>query len=209
MRGFYNEDGFRFVRTEGPDRPLVTNQHEPGVLPLLEGTGRTFLDVGAHHGKYAVRLSKRFRRVLAIEPDPVALPILRWNLELNGIQNVEIHVLAAWNRYEELLITPAYGQTRVRPDGTVKVPGMPLDDLATEVDLVKIDVEGAEANVLWGMRRILEEDRPRLVIEMHDRMFGPQIAFDVQEALEGAEYEWREAYDYSVDSHYWVAIPRG
>ena len=38
----------------------------------------------------------------------------------------------------------------------------------TTVDLVKIDVEGAEGQVLTGMRRLLRDDRPALVIEFHE-----------------------------------------
>jgi hypothetical protein len=36
------------------------------------------------------------------------------------------------------------------------------------VDLVKIDVEGAELQVLWGMKEIMQKFRPRLIIEIRE-----------------------------------------
>jgi Methyltransferase FkbM domain len=60
---------------------------------------------------------------------------------------------------------------QLHPDGELTVPVVTLDDLAAthqvRADVVKLDVEGGEAEVLRGARRILTEDRPVVFLATH------------------------------------------
>src|SRR6266852_5711925 len=57
---------------------------------LCSLSGDVFLDVGANVGQYAVPLAKRFRTVVAVEPNPVAVEILQRNLARNRLTNVRV-----------------------------------------------------------------------------------------------------------------------
>jgi len=123
----------------------------------LHRTGSTAFDVGAHDGYYALVFAKLGRnRVLAIEPDADARGdlerVLAANSELASLIDVVSEFVGA---------TAAHGTTT-------------LDELAHRTggfvpDLVKIDAEGAEADVLRGASRLLRERRPHVIIETHSR----------------------------------------
>jgi FkbM family methyltransferase len=120
--------------------------------------------------------------VVAVEPDHVNLGRLRDNLALNSIGNVQIVEAAAGERDElvELHIAddPAYNSVgRIEGGhvtvGTTSVQSVPLDRIWQElgrppVSFVKIDVEGAEASVLRGARKMMTSTRPPLLIEARD-----------------------------------------
>jgi FkbM family methyltransferase len=148
----------------------------------LEITQGTCIDVGASFGWYSVGWAKRLGthgKVLALEPDPRHYVSLVRNLKLNGLTNV-IPVACAAGDYEGTLdlFTPAFGLTifdasAVRQEGMtapIKVPMRTIDSLCSEFELVdirlvKIDVEGFEPQVLHGMARLLERDRPTVIFE--------------------------------------------
>ena len=63
------------------------------VLARLPGRTRCCVDVGANIGNHCLFFSQRFSRVLAFEPNPLAVDLLRWNLRANGIDNVTVHAV--------------------------------------------------------------------------------------------------------------------
>ena len=139
----------------------------------------TVIDVGAHQGRYAIQFSRRVGEkglVLAVEPEDRNLTLLNRNLELNEIHNVLAICGACWSCREPLQFS--HGNTldlsRVTQSASKNgdLIGLPLDDLVAEValrrvDLVKIDVEGAELEVLEGAQRVLREFQPSLFVECH------------------------------------------
>ena len=139
----------------------------------------TVIDVGAHQGRYAIQFSRRVGEkglVLAVEPEERNLTLLNRNLELNEIHNVQVICGACWSRREPLQFS--HGNTldlsRVTQSAAKNgdLIGLPLDDLVAEValrrvDLVKIDVEGAELEVLEGAQRVLRDFQPSLFVECH------------------------------------------
>jgi FkbM family methyltransferase len=121
--------------------------------------------------------------VLAIEPVPLSCELLRRALAINGLpQSVEVKCQAAGARREhcKFFVRSVLGHSSlIRGDALseastveIEVEVSPLDDLVAQherVDLVKIDVEGAELAVLEGMTRVIA-DNPALAIIAE---FGP------------------------------------
>ena len=163
------------------------------VVTALLGAPSTFVDVGANWGYFtlmAARLIGPAGRVLAIEPDPRLADLLERNLALNGMTRVEV-VAGAAGADRAMRCLEGYaegadnrGVSRIRQDGTVAL-GMrypvrttPIDALLDErgmsvVDLIKIDVEGFEADVLEGMAGGLTAQRyRRIVIELHPALLA-------------------------------------
>lgn len=178
---------------------------EPGLaarmLPRL-ATGDTFVDVGANIGLYSVAAAQAVGptgHVVSVEPTPRTAAVLRQNVQLNGLlesHDITVHecaVGAVTGSASLALHANDSGHNSLFADsqttGTVVVDVVPLDDLVpvgARVDVVKIDVEGAELTVLEGMRRIVAEN-PSIIVfaelaDEHLRRAGTSAAELLAEA---------------------------
>ena len=149
--------------------------YEPGMCSIVERLdGGVFVDVGASIGFITARAARRVDRVFAIEPHPVRFEFLRRNVELNALSNVTcIDCALGTERGEVDLydVEPSLGphpldvSTRPGTGRRYTVPVERLDDLLDDdADFVKIDVEGAEVEVLKGAPRTIAS-RPRMIVE--------------------------------------------
>ena len=138
------------------------------------------VDVGATIGYntvHAARCAGARGRVVALEPTPDNLEVLRRNVAASGLANIVVEPVAAgkaaaerelYVRGEKSAVNsffPASCYAHVTE--VLRVPVVPLDALVDAADVVKIDVEGAELDVLEGMPRLLATKRPALVAEWH------------------------------------------
>jgi FkbM family methyltransferase len=146
-----------------------------------------FIDIGAHYGLYAILASQCVGRrgyVLAFEPARPIFRRLRWHLRLNGARQVKVHACAVGARKSTMtLYMPARGvdtisslRAPVIGDGITRridVEVVALDDLESlrrlpSIDMIKLDVEGAEAEVLEGATRVLKQHQPFWLFEALD-----------------------------------------
>lgn len=122
------------------------------------------IDVGAHHGVYAVLLGKLVQgkkgRVIAVEPNPSAFKILQENVRLNKLEDtVTCERVAIMKRAGTLRITDNDDQSRIADSASssgFKVEAMPLSTLLKKYSVARanvmiIDVEGAELSVLQSI----------------------------------------------------------
>jgi len=174
-----------------------TSDYEIGVrAALLPLSGREFWDVGANTGYYSLMFAKNFDRVRAFEPNPDAIEILRRKITKKHIKNVEIVPVAL---SDSIGNSRLYLHTEVRektigssnsliPSSNATIAGsdernnfsaLPFVEVQTDtvdhllgrerIDLMKIDVEGAEFMVLNGAMMALDERRiANLMIELHN-----------------------------------------
>jgi FkbM family methyltransferase len=151
--------------------------------------GGTFLDVGAHIGYFsllAAHCAGPEGHVYAVEPNPAAFASLEEHLASNQIKSVAAHriALAESDGTLTLYVPPAganldYNVTTMpRPDWTsVDVPCRRLDDCldawhVERIDVMKMDVEGAEPRVLAGAAEHLRRGLVRhLIVEVN----GPRL----------------------------------
>ncbi len=139
-----------------------------------------FVDVGAYMGFYTVYACRRDRRVLAIEPNPVALAYLKANVALNNCHNTIVAPKVAGDRRGVVrLRIPRPARRGLIPTTAsivwsfeealeVDVEADTLDNIVDEagldtVDIVKIDAEGAERLVVKGAEKTLRKARAILV----------------------------------------------
>ena len=128
-----------------------------------------FLDIGANIGLFTILAARREARVESFEPDPFNRRRLRRNIQLNGFNEklVVVHPVALGNATGQITLnrplTDNYGMASIissyAPDG-IQVPLQRLDDILTVTSqryLVKMDVEGAELQVLEGAKVSLEK----------------------------------------------------
>jgi FkbM family methyltransferase len=147
------------------------------------------LDCGGHIGLSTLRFKQIAPdcRVTVFEPDERVLPLLRGNVENNGLRDVEIVAagLAAQRGKAGFVEDGADGGAVVRngytPPGVKSVPTVPLSDYLDEpVDFLKMNIEGLELEVLREAAGKLHRVR-QLVIEYHG---FPQLGQGLHELLE-------------------------
>jgi FkbM family methyltransferase len=159
----------------------LLDMYEPGTTHVVKNLlrpGMIAIDVGANIGYYSrvfARLVGKRGRVLAFEPDPETFAILERNarkftqVECHNAAVVESPRRAVLYRAENPGTSSLWAtSTRGGPIGTVTVEAVALDSLLQGVqpNLVKIDVEGAELEVLQGARDLISRSRElHLIIE--------------------------------------------
>lgn len=197
--------------------------HEPrvcGVLEALLEPGDVFFDVGANVGFFTVLGARHCApggTVHAFELDPRLTGEIVRSVCLNrGLAHVRTICCACADGNGDLV---AYAPTqRGNPSTNRSVPLASQREHGAEAtgtavtltldhycdrsgvlpDLVKMDIEGGEVEALRGMRRILSEARPRLVLELHPeavRERGGDPA-DLTKAVQGAGYGVRAVPSY-------------
>ncbi len=160
---------------------------EAAVVCAVLPAGGTFVDVGANIGFFTLLGAARVGaagRVVALEPHPEVAPVLRGNVRMNGLRNVQVLQLAAADVSGTAALSgfvAGAGNSGVSTLAHASAAGVPayevrcepldrvLDDAGVAAaDLVKVDVEGAEARVLRGMRDGLRAGRyHRVMVELH------------------------------------------
>lgn len=195
------------------DDHLTHGGHETALVQIAKGLlpeGGNFLDVGAHVGLYTLNLALKASNVYSIEANPKTYAVLMSNIAANADQHTcAIHAvnIAAWDSVAYLSLEDANGKetggstrcvvadSRLRFKQKGQVDAAPLDFfLPGPVDLVKIDVEGAEARVLRGMEGVIANCAPTLLIEMHDVEYDdPSIRTDVLNFLAHVGYTYDDS----------------
>lgn len=175
------------------------------VLDRILRPGMRVLDVGANIGEVALYAAKRVApggSVICFEPMSPLAAVLRENIRRNAATNVEVVPKAvAEQAGQAVLYAPGerfhdgsahaglatlYGKgERAVPAGSIEVTT--LDRFVEEakldrVDLIKIDVEGAELPVLRGAAGVLASHHPWLIIEVQ-RETSAAAGYDQSEIL--------------------------
>src|SRR5437899_2146086 len=151
-----------------------TGQYEPQETALVRAIlkpGMTFVDVGANWGYFTMLAAHRVERkgrVISLEPDPRLFPVLMENIDANHLSQVTSFQTAAANQCGWLTLAGFdesggnFGLSRVvgryqESDRKFRVAAQSLDEIFRQenleaVDLVKMDIEGAEGLALQGMQ---------------------------------------------------------
>ncbi|MGI8773561.1 MAG: FkbM family methyltransferase [Actinomycetota bacterium] len=157
---------------------FLTQQVRPGGYAL---------DIGAFIGFYTILLGSLVGhegRVWAFEPVPECARRVETNASLNGLSHVRVETAAVSNINGETTLTlgidpssghigPTSSLARPGSKGSLPVAVCRIDDYVVQhpfdrLDLVKIDVEGAEVAALEGMHETLRSFRPTLLVEVND-----------------------------------------
>ncbi len=163
-------------------RKACSGQWEPETFAVLDAhldRDHDYLDIGAWIGPTVLYGAAKARRVYCFEPDPVAFRHLAWNLELNAVQNVSAFSVAL-SQGVGLARMASFGgeagdsMTSLLNDGEhgSDVVTLGWEDFASSADLsrvslVKMDIEGAEFDVLPSLIPWLKEHRPALYLSTH------------------------------------------
>jgi FkbM family methyltransferase len=180
--------GLRLAVPPNADRAMRLGTYEPAIQKCITihlSPGDVFIDIGANIGFFTLIGARRVGpegSVYAFEPVAENAASIVRSSHMNGFSTIEVFVDAVGARTErgELLLAHHIGGAMLAsagtpPDlsGSVNVDVVSLDDAIDArrlrpPALIKIDVEGAEFEVLQGMRRTLQSARPALICEVDD-----------------------------------------
>src|SRR5919202_2520385 len=179
-----------------PDMYASMTLHEEDVRKHFNPKkGDTVIDIGAAFGLYPITSSKRVGangKVIAIEAHPDSFEMLNRNIKLNGLTNVTTLNYAVYSKETKVKIYSNYTimSERIREEQVkekfVEVNADTLDSILQQngirqeqINWIKIDVEGAEFEVLKGAHNTLSNSKDiALYIEIHgQRNYQPIIEF--------------------------------
>ena len=151
------------------------------------------IDGGANIGLSVIYCKRRFpsARITAFEADPLVAGFLRRNLAACGLADVDVRAEALWSCDTELsFLAEGADGGRVTPDGggLVRVPAVALSPFLDEpVDFLKLDIEGAEFEVLQSCRGRLGMVE-KAFIEYHSKVDEPQQLAELMALLKDAGF---------------------
>ena len=208
---------------------VIMTQHEDFLLERFScKKGDIVVDVGAHIGQYTITSSDRLGpngKVVAIEADPANFEMLKLNINLNQFTNVLPINYAVSSKEEKVKLylpsqesgftkynTIMTDRARTEKDKFIQVNANTLDNLLQQngishedVNWIKIDVEGAEFEVLKGATRILSKSKDiALLIEVHNLAGGNNFYTQIVEFLGsyGFKIEFEKKYESRREAYY-------
>jgi len=151
--------------------------YEPREIAYLKEhvpPGSALLDIGANVGNHAVFVAKTRPdvQVVVLEPEPRGVEIIKRNVELNQLDNIDTSRLglavAATRDPLFLQFRNSISSTRRSQDGLgIEVPAITLEELLSEhTRFVKMDIEGMELEVLAPAVRKLKEFQVSVMLEV-------------------------------------------
>ncbi len=170
------------------------------------GKGGTFLDVGSNTGWFALRAAARYRElgggsVHAFEPQPVMFDLITRSIKENQFEDIlTLHGVALGNEQKTVwMATPAYnsGGSTVRfreINESAPVQMTTLDSIEIEaerIDVMKVDIEGAEPLFIEGAVGFLNKHRPVIYSELHPKKLewiSKRTREDYLDQVEGLGY---------------------
>src|SRR5919112_1463092 len=193
-----------YCRTNKDDFVVMTIREDHIIEHFTPRQGDVVVDIGAHMGRYTIIAAKRVGtkgKVMAIEANPSNFEMLNRNIKLNQLTNIISLNNAVYSKEtkiklylpgEELghtIYNTVMSDRAKNEDKFVEVSANTLDYFLQlkgimEVNWVKIDVEGAEFEVLKGATNVLSKSKDiALLIEIHNLSGGTNLYRPILEFL--------------------------
>ena len=186
------------------------SEAEAALLARLLSPGDVVVEAGANVGALTIPMAKAVGptgRIIAYEPQRLVAEILRDNLAVNELANVEVRHAALGAEAGTIAVPPVnyhgggnFGGVALGGPAGEDVPLETVDGLALDrVDLIKVDVEGMEPEVLAGAAAAIRRHRPLLYLE-NDRSDRSRRLI---EAVQGFGYRayWHLPSLFNPDNH--------
>jgi FkbM family methyltransferase len=212
-----NEDGFEVVDFSSPrlqrycgtglEFELASFPEEQAAIDdyfrwYTPGSGETVFDIGANCGVSSYEFSRRVGptgRVYAMEPDPINFSLLQHNIERHNLKNVTALQIAVSNACGAATFNSEgtigsgleYALDRPTTGKKVEVKTVTLEEacrLWGVPNFCKIDIEGAEIEVLRDSVRFLSTHSIQLVLDTHHYVRGVKTTRECEDFLRKAHY---------------------
>lgn len=162
-----------------PFETIVIEEINPYWEAHQPKPGEVHLDVGAQIGSYSILAASSGAHVYALEPDPNNRRFLQRNIRSNKLQ-VSVSNVGAWNEPAILNFRSHDALSSIKGVGMIPATLPFYDQIKVDtidhivkamrihkVDVIKMDIEGAEIEAIEGARETILKDRPVLLIEAY------------------------------------------
>lgn len=197
-------------------KAVLAGQYEADVTAVFQSVlkpGMTVLDIGANIGYFSMlsaAIVGSAGKVISVEPNPDNVKFIEASRKANGFSHVQVIQAAASSDNGILVLRTEYsnGTCGFLPDDIADVfeaetvAALRLDELVKDkVDLIKVDVEGAELLALLGCVNILDRCKPHVVFE-----FSPNRIIDCD-----GNVAWQQLLSLLIDRGYTLShiLPSG
>jgi FkbM family methyltransferase len=203
--------GYKILLNLKAEKSRWLGTYEPELAEAVRAfryPGMTVYDVGANIGYVSLLLERAARpngRVFAFEALPANVERIRRNVALNSLENrITLVPAAVADKSGELTfyvhasvgmgkVAGSAGRRDEAYQAEIQVPALSLDEFVyrdgnPSPHVVKMDIEGGEVLALPGMKRLLAEYHPIMLLELH----GPESEKVAWETLTAADYTLRE-----------------
>lgn len=181
---FYNFSDGRYTIGDGQGldlRPVKSTQPLEDFLMRCLNDEMVYFDVGANNGYYySLKVAKRFSgcRVYSFEADPRILYHLKKNIKTNGVENVTVvpqalsnfigvAKMTAYLGASNYLITADLNSVSVIEVNCITLDAFVKQNAVPRIDVIKVDIEGAEHRFLEGSKATLRKFRPVMILELN------------------------------------------
>jgi FkbM family methyltransferase len=199
------------------NKALGRLEREMRIIEQIVSQRRRCIDIGANVGLYTYRFAHVFREVESFEPIPRCAKIIA----SSGIKNVHLRNCALSNRAGQATLNiPVTGgpeatglaslSNQFPSAESLVVELRTLDSFVfSEVDLIKIDVEGHELEVLEGAVETIERELPTVLVEVEQRHHADKSIQSIFQFVQDLGYEgifyWKGCMNpltsFSVERH--------
>lgn len=158
--------------------------------------GDSVIDCGAYRGYFTVLASKLVGeegKVIAIEPDPFNVMLLKKNIKANKLNNVIIIQKGLSNKEIEIGWSIGGIVSQINRSKLFKIKTTTIDNIFKKtrlgtVDFIKMDIEGAEIEALYGAANTLRHTK-NLAIASYHIVNGKKTCFEVEKILKQKKFK--------------------
>lgn len=189
-------DGVEVTEQEDLYHTLIENDYIR-IFKSVINENSIVCDVGAHHGIYSI-LGLKGKKVHGFEISTDNFEKALKNLKLNTDDEADFDLVRkpVWDKEEKISIEDKDSGTNQVGKGSKELEAISLDKYFSnkeDPDIIKIDVEGAEGQVLKGSEKLLKRSKPKLFIEFHtnNRLDSFGYSFlELKSFLEDLDYDF-------------------
>lgn len=171
------------------------------TLAKFNGSGITYIDCGAYNGDTYIDLANHpqinIKRAFLFEPDPQNFTNLVENTK-GRKHDTFCLPMGVGEQYKMMNFTSGMGESgAVQSSGNTSIAIVSLDEIFdnSQIDFIKIDVEGGEASIFRGAKKVIERSRPVIAASLYH---NPQDIWELPEIL----FEICEDYHFYIRQHY-------
>lgn len=157
-----------------PIRGVAGEQYRDVFLPEKE---EVIVDAGSFDGETVIEFAEwtkhNYKKIYAIEPNQDMLQMVKDRCK--NLQNIEYCQNAVWDKEEILFFDVEESRkaaAKIKETGKLEVQGRDIDSIVgdTKVTYIKMDVEGSELKALYGAKKTILRDKPKLAISIYHKL---------------------------------------
>lgn len=140
-----------------------------------------YVDLGSWNGdtilRFVNKVNRKYKKIIAFEPEKEAYKSLKLNIEKNNLKNIETYNLGSWNEKTAIKFisnnTGSYiNSEKIQIGENISIIHTEaLDNLFIDIPItfIKMDIEGAEKESILGAKEIIKKYKPKLAISVYHK----------------------------------------